>query len=188
MSKLIVFCAPSGSGKSTLIAHAMEQLPQLTFSVSATSRPPRGQERHGVEYYFLSTEEIRRRIEDGEFIEWCEVYPGRYYGTLRSEVDRLLAEGKDVVLDLDVIGAENVKKIYGERALTIFVQPPSIDELRKRLTNRGTDAPEVIQTRIERAQYELSFAPRFDQRIVNDNLAEAQKEVVRRIQQFLDKP
>lgn len=185
MSKLIVFCAPSGSGKSTLIAHAMEQLPQLTFSVSATSRPPRGQEQDGVEYYFLTSQEMRRRIDAGEFIEWCEVYPGRYYGTLRSEVDRLLAEGKDVVLDLDVIGAENVKKIYGSQALTLFIQPPSIKELRRRLTARGTDTPDVIQTRIERAEYELSFAPRFDCRIVNDKLADAQQQVVSTIRQFL---
>ncbi len=187
MSKLIVFCAPSGSGKSTLIAHAMEQLPQLTFSVSATSRPPRGTEKDGVEYYFLSTDEMRRRIDAGEFIEWCEVYPGRYYGTLRSEVDRLLDKGKDVVLDLDVIGAENVKKIYGDRSLTVFIQPPSIEELRRRLNARGTDTPEVIQTRIERAEYELSFAPRFDCRIVNDNLAEAQKNVVDTLRDFLAK-
>ena len=164
MSKLIVFCAPSGSGKSTLIAHVMEQLPQLTFSVSATSRPPRGQEQDGVEYYFLTSQEMRRRIDAGEFIEWCEVYPGRYYGTLRSEV---------------------VKKIYGSQALTLFIQPPSIEELRRRLTARGTDTPDVIQTRIERAEYELSFAPRFDCRIVNDKLADAQQQVVSTIRQFL---
>lgn len=188
MSKLIVFCAPSGSGKSTLIAHAMREFPRLTFSVSATSRPPRGQERDGVEYYFLSSDEMRRRIDAGEFIEWCEVYPGRYYGTLRSEVDRLLASGKDVVLDLDVIGAENVKKLYGERALTIFIQPPSVDELRRRLEQRGTDSPEVIQTRIERAEYELGFAPRFDQRIVNDDLETAKQEVVSTLHQFLSHP
>ena len=188
MSKLIVFCAPSGSGKSTLIAHVMERLPQLTFSVSATSRPPRGQEQDGVEYYFLSTDEMRQRIDAGEFIEWCEVYPGRYYGTLRSEVDRLLAAGKDVVLDLDVIGAENVKKIYNDRALTVFIQPPSIEELRRRLNARGTDSPEVIQTRVERAEYELSFAPRFDRRIINDDLAQAQKETLRVVREFLTQP
>ena len=188
MSKLIVFCAPSGSGKSTLIAHVMEKLPQLTFSISATSRPPRGQEQNGVEYYFLSTDEMRRRIDAGEFIEWCEVYPGRYYGTLRSEVDRLLSAGKDVVLDLDVIGAENVKKIYAECALTVFIQPPSIEELRRRLNARGTDSPEVIETRVERAEYELSFASRFDRRVVNDDLKAAQAETLRVVQDFLAQP
>lgn len=188
MAKLIVFCAPSGSGKSTLIAHAMEKLPQLTFSVSATSRPPRGKEQHGVEYYFLTADEMRRHIDAGDFIEWCEVYPGRYYGTLRSEVDRLLEKGRDVVLDLDVIGAENVKKIYADRALTIFIQPPSVEELRRRLNARGTDSPEVIETRVERAEYELSFAERFDRRIVNDNLQQAQTEVVNTISEFLARP
>ncbi|MBP3228573.1 MAG: guanylate kinase [Bacteroidaceae bacterium] len=188
MSKLIVFCAPSGSGKSTLIAHTMERLSQLSFSISATSRPPRGQERDGVEYYFLSADEMRRRIDRGEFIEWCEVYPGRYYGTLRAEVDRLLDAGRDVVLDLDVEGAANIKKIYGDRALTVFIQPPSIEELRRRLTARATDAPEVIETRIARARYELSLAPQFDHRIVNDDLRLAQDEVVETVSSFLQTP
>ncbi len=186
MSKLIVFCAPSGSGKSTLIAYVMQKLPSLTFSISATNRPPRGTERNGVEYHFLSTREMQQHIASGDFIEWCEVYPGRYYGTLRSETDRLLEAGQDVVLDLDVIGAENVKKIYGSRALTIFIQPPSIEELRKRLEQRATDSPEVIETRVERAAYELSFATRFDKCIVNDNLTIAKDETLQACKAFLN--
>ena len=173
--KLIVFSAPSGSGKSTIINWLMQHHPELNlvFSVSATSRPPRGQERDGVEYYFLSPDEFRRRIAAGDFLEAVEVYPNRFYGTLRSEVDKRLQAGQNVVLDIDVDGAARIKQLYGEQALTVFVQPPSVQALRSRLEGRGTDTPQVIEDRIARAEYELSFAPRYDIVVVNDVLDSA---------------
>ena len=161
MSKLIIFSAPSGSGKSTIINYLLTQPLHLAFSISATSRPPRGTERDGVEYFFLTPDEFRRRIEAGEFLEYEEVYTDKYYGTLKSEVERRLGEGENVVLDVDVVGGCNVKKMYGERALSVFIQPPSIEVLRERLVGRGTDAPDVIESRLAKAEYELSFAGRF---------------------------
>lgn len=172
--KIIVISAPSGCGKSTIINSMLDSgKVDLTFSVSATNRPPREGEQDGVHYHFLSTKDFRQLVEGGKFIEWEEVYPGRYYGTLCSEVDRKLADGKDVILDIDVKGALNVKRMYGDKALTIFVEPPSIAELRRRLESRGTDTPDHIDIRIGKAEYEMGFAPDFDVRIVNDNLAEA---------------
>lgn len=185
MTKILVFAAPSGTGKSTLIAHLMEQRDGLSFSISATSRPPRGSERDGVEYHFLTPAAFREKIERGEFLEYCEVYAGRFYGTLKADVDLLLAEGRNVVCDLDVIGALNIKKHYGDRALLIFVMPPSIAALRERLEGRGTDSPEFIEDRLRRAEYELSFAPKFDRQVVNDNLAQAKREVVEIVDSFL---
>lgn len=185
--KLIIFSAPSGSGKSTIINHLLTEGLRLRFSISATSRAPRGTERHGVEYYFLSPEEFRRRIADGEFLEYEEVYPDKFYGTLRSEVERILGEGDHVIFDVDVVGGCNIKKQYGDRALSIFVQPPSVGELRRRLEGRGTDAPEVIESRIAKAEYELSFAERFDVIIINDRLEQAQAEVVEVVRNFLEK-
>lgn len=182
---LIIVCAPSGTGKSTIIAHLMRQGLNLHFSISATSRPPRGTEQNGVEYYFISEADFRRHIEDGDFLEYCEVYPGRFYGTLRSEVDRRLEAGQNVVLDLDVIGGENIKRIYGDRALSLFIQPPSIAELRRRLEARGTDEPAVINDRIARAEFELSFAPRFDTIVVNDDLQTAKAEALQKVATFL---
>lgn len=183
--KLIIFSAPSGSGKSTLINYLMEQGLRLAFSVSATSRPPRGSERDGVEYYFLTPEEFRRRIDNHEFLEYEEVYKDRFYGTLKAPIERQLDEGYNVVFDVDVVGGCNIKKFYGDRALSVFIQPPSVEELRKRLNGRGTDAPEVIESRIAKAEYELSFAPRFDVVIVNDDLEQAKADVLRTIQAFL---
>ena len=183
--KLIIFSAPSGSGKSTLINHLMEQGLNLHFSISATSRPPRGAERDGVEYFFLSPEEFRARIEAGDFLEYQEVYHNRFYGTLKSQVDKQLAEGENVVCDVDVLGAGNIKKAYGERALSVFVRPPSTEALRARLEHRGTDAPEVIDERIARAEFELSFAPTFDAVIVNDDLTVARAQVSEVVQKFL---
>ena len=183
--KLIIFSAPSGSGKSTLINHLMAQGLNLHFSVSATSRPPRGAERDGVEYFFLSPEEFRERIEAGDFLEYQEVYHNRFYGTLKSQVDKQMAAGENVVCDVDVLGAGNIKKAYGERALSVFVRPPSTEVLRARLEHRGTDAPEVIDERIARAEFELSFAPPFDAVIVNDDLAEACAKVLEVVQKFL---
>lgn len=172
--KIIVLSAPSGSGKSTIINSILEEgCFDMDFSVSATNRNPRPGEENHVHYHFLTTEEFRNAIDSGQFIEWEEVYPGRYYGTLRSEIDRMLRKGSNVILDIDVHGALNVKKIYGSTACTIFIEPPSIDELRRRLEQRGTDDAERINTRINRAEYELSLAPQFDARVVNDDLAAA---------------
>ncbi|MCI7644813.1 MAG: guanylate kinase [Bacteroidales bacterium] len=183
--KLILFSAPSGSGKSTIINYLMQQGLGLHFSISATSRPPRGQERNGVEYFFLSPEEFRERIARNEFLEYVEVYEGRFYGTLKSQVDAQLSRGEHVVADVDVVGAGRIKAIYGDRALTVFVQPPSVDELRRRLEGRGTDSPEVINDRIARAEYELTFAPQFDVVIVNDRLEQAQADALAAIRRFL---
>ena len=163
----------------------MQQGLGLSFSVSATSRPPRGKEKNGVEYYFLSSEDFRQRIDKGDFLEYCEVYEGRFYGTLKSEVDRMLAEGKNVVCDVDVVGAQNIKNIYGDRALCVFIQPPSIEELRKRLEGRGTDSPEVIDDRIARAEFELGFADSFDCVVVNDKLEDAERDALERVSNFL---
>ncbi len=183
--KLILFSAPSGSGKSTIINYLMQQGLGLHFSISATSRPPRGQERNGVEYFFLSPEEFRERIAHNEFLEYVEVYEGRFYGTLKSQVDAQLSRGEHVVADVDVVGASRIKAVYGDRALTVFVQPPSVDELRRRLEGRGTDSPEVINDRIARAEYELTFAPQFDVVIVNDRLEQAQADALAAIRRFL---
>ncbi len=183
--KLIIFSAPSGSGKSTIINHLMAQGLNLHFSISATSRPPRGVEQDGVEYYFLSPEEFRQRIANDDFLEYVEVYEGRFYGTLRSDVDRRLEAGENVVLDIDVVGAERIKSIYGKQALALFIQPPSIAALRSRLEGRGTDAPEVINDRIARAEFELTFAPKFDVVVVNDDLSTAQQEAEAIVRKFV---
>ncbi len=183
--KLVIFSAPSGSGKSTIINYLLDQDLNLTFSISATSRLPRGEEKHGVEYYFHTPQEFKSKIKNNEFLEYEEVYEDCFYGTLKSEVQRILQEGKNVIFDVDVVGGCNIKEYFGDRALSIFIQPPSIEELEKRLINRGTDSPEVIKRRVEKAKYELSFAPQFDTIIINDNLKKAQEEAYRKIQTFL---
>ncbi|MDY5768257.1 MAG: guanylate kinase [Alloprevotella sp.] len=185
MSKVIIFSAPSGSGKSTLIDYLMKQGLNLHFSISATSRPPRGKEQDGVEYFFLSPEAFRERIAAGEFLEYQEVYTDRFYGTLKSQVDSQLAQGENVVCDVDVLGAQNIKRCYGVQALAVFVRPPSIEALRQRLQGRGTDTAEVIEQRIARAEFELSFADKFDTVIVNDDLATACREVEIAVKEFL---
>lgn len=187
--KLIIFAAPSGSGKSTIINSIMadggdEEL-NLHFSVSATSRAPRGEEQNGVEYFFLSPEEFKAKIANDEFVEYEEVYKDKFYGTLKSQVDKQLAAGENIVFDVDVNGALRIKRLYGRRALSIFIQPPSIEELRSRLEKRATDAPEVIEQRIERAKYELSQAENFDEVIINDNLEIAQVEARALVEDFL---
>ena len=187
MGKLIIFSAPSGSGKSTIINHLLQQDLNLAFSISATSRPPRGTERDGVEYFFLTPDEFRERIARGEFLEYEEVYPGRFYGTLKSQVEKQLTAGQNVVFDVDVVGGCNIKKYYGERALSVFIQPPSVEALRRRLVGRGTDAPEVIEDRVAKAEYELGFAPQFDVVVVNDNLEEAQQRAYDVIRNFLNR-
>ena len=187
MSKLIIFSAPSGSGKSTIINYLLAQ-PQLklAFSISATSRAPRGAEQDGVEYFFLTPDELRRRIEAGEFLEYEEVYKDRFYGTLKSQVEKQLQEGQNVIFDVDVVGGCNIKQFYGDRALSVFIQPPSIEELRKRLEGRGTDAPEVIESRLAKASYELTFAPKFDRVVINDDLETAKAEALQVITEFLN--
>lgn len=185
--KLIVFSAPSGSGKSTIINYLLGQDLRLCFSISATSRPPRGTEKHGVEYYFLSPGEFRRRIAAGDFLEHEEVYADRFYGTLKEEVERILGRGDNVVFDVDVVGGCNIKKYYGDRALSVFIQPPSIEELRLRLEKRGTDSPEVIESRLAKAEYELGFSTRFDIVIVNDNLEAACRETLKAVKEFLSR-
>ena len=184
--KLIIFSAPSGSGKSTIINYLLKQGLRLRFSISATSRAPRGTERDGVEYYFLTPDEFRARITRGDFLEYEEVYQDKYYGTLKSEVERILAEGDNVIFDVDVVGGCNIKAFYGDRALSIFIQPPSVEELRRRLENRSTDAPEVIESRVAKAEYELGFAKRFDKVIVNERLETAQEEALETIRTFLN--
>ena len=183
--KLIIFSAPSGSGKSTIINYLMTQGLNMHFSISATSRAPRGTEQNGVEYFFLTPEEFRTKIENDEFLEYEEVYANRFYGTLKAQVEKQLEEGQNVVFDVDVKGGVNIKNFYGERALSVFIQPPSVDELRRRLEGRATDAPEVINDRIARAEYELSFAPQFDTIVVNDDLETAKAEALQKIKDFL---
>ena len=187
MAKLLIFSAPSGSGKSTIINWLMQEHPELKmhFSISCTSRAPRGTEQNGVEYFFLTPEEFRTKIAADEFVEYEEVYTDRFYGTLKSQVDKQLAAGENVVFDVDVHGAMNIKKAYGNKALSLFIQPPSVEELRKRLNGRGTDAPEVIEQRIARAEYELTFADKFDAVVVNDNLETAKQDALNKITNFL---
>lgn len=183
--KVIVISAPSGCGKSTIIS-AVREKPgmDLQFSVSATNRAPRPGETDGVSYYFLSDDEFHCRLDAGDFVEYCEVYPGRFYGTLKSEVERTRDEGHDVILDIDVVGGVNVKDIFGDEAMSIFIMPPSVDELRRRLENRGTDSEERIAERVGRAEYEIGFAPRYDKVVVNDRLEDAVEETTRLIAEF----
>ena len=183
--KLIIFSAPSGSGKSTIINYLLTQNLNLAFAISATSRAPRGTEQNGVEYFFLTPEEFKQRIANDEFLEYEEVYKDRFYGTLKAQVEKQLAAGQNVIFDVDVVGGCNIKKFYGDRALSVFIQPTSLEELRKRLTGRGTDAPEVIESRLAKATFELSYAEKFDVVIVNDNLEKAQAEALKTIRDFI---
>lgn len=187
MGKLIIFSAPSGSGKSTIIGRLMqhEEL-RLAFSISCTSRPPRGKEQNGVEYFFLSPEEFRQRIARDEFLEYEEVYKDRFYGTLKQQVEEQLARGENVVFDVDVKGGCNIKQYFGDRALSVFIQPPSVEELRHRLEGRATDSPEVINDRIARAAYELTFAPKFDRVVVNDDLDKAVSQTLDIVSSFIN--
>ncbi|MCQ2360369.1 MAG: guanylate kinase [Paludibacteraceae bacterium] len=187
MPKLIIFSAPSGSGKSTIINALLKRNLGMEFSISATSRAPRGTERNGVEYYFLTTDEFRGKIENDEFVEYEEVYEGRFYGTLKSEIERIDKKGNATVFDVDVKGGLNIKRQYGNDALTIFIMPPSLDELRRRLESRGTDAQEVIEQRLQKAEYEISFSNQFDKIVINDNLQKATEEAGSIISEFLDR-
>ena len=186
--RLLIFSAPSGSGKSTIVQWLMATHPELNlaFSISCTSRPPRGTERDGVEYFFLSPDEFRRQIEADAFLEYEEVYEDRFYGTLKSQVDTQTGRGENVVFDVDVKGGCNIKHFYGDRAMSIFIQAPSVEELRKRLTLRATDSPEAIEERLAKASYEMTFAPKFDHVVVNDDLRTAQEETYQLVKAFLN--
>ena len=183
--KLIIFSAPSGAGKSTLVHYLLKRGLGLEFSVSATSRACRGTEKNGIDYYFLTPDEFRQKIDNQEFIEYEEVYKDCYYGTLRSEIERITSQGKHVIFDVDVKGGLSLKKKFGDDALALFIAPPSIQELLKRLNHRGTDSPEMIEKRIAKADYEMSFASQFDIIVVNDILEKAQHEAEKVIREFL---
>lgn len=184
-NKVIIFCAPSGSGKSTIVRHLLQKFPFLEFSISATSRKPRGEEEHGRHYYFLSQNEFEEHIRNNDFVEYEEVYSGYYYGTLKSEVERIWAKGHVIVFDIDVKGGINIKRLYGKNALAVFVQPPSIEELRKRLIGRGTDSNDDIERRVAKAEEELSYKDRFDVVLVNDNLETTFEEAEVLVQRFI---
>jgi guanylate kinase len=183
--KVVIFSAPSGAGKSTLINLLVKQEPSFSFSISATNRSPRGNEQHGVEYYFLSTESFKQKIANGEFIEYEEVYPGKFYGTLKKEVEEKLGKGINLFFDVDVKGGLRLKEYFKERALSIFVQPPSVEELKNRLIHRGTESIELIEERLKRSSLELNFASKFDVVIVNDDIQQTVPKVKAIIDQFL---
>jgi guanylate kinase len=184
-NRLIIFSAPSGAGKTTIVKHLLRQNLRLEFSISAASREKRPNEVHGKDYYFLSSDEFKARIKNNEFIEWEEVYENHFYGTLKSEVDRIWNNGNSVIFDVDVIGGLNIKKQYGDKALAVFVMPPSIEELKKRLNARSTESPENLRKRIEKAEAEISFSERFDKVIVNDLLDKALIEATNLVSEFL---
>lgn len=184
-NKVMIFSAPSGAGKTTIVRHLLEKYDFFEFSISATSRPPRGVEKDGVDYYFISADEFRKRVAAGEFVEYEEVYPGSFYGTLRSEVDRIWEKGHVILFDVDVKGGVNIKKIFGEQAVSVFIQPPSLEVMEKRLRARGTDTEDAIKTRVAKAGQELTFAPKFDRIIVNDDLDASLKKAEKIVEDFL---
>lgn len=185
MNKVIIFSAPSGSGKTTLVKHALETISELQFSISCTTRQPRGSEVHAVDYHFLSPDEFRQKIAEGAFVEYEEVYTDKYYGTLKSEVEKIWNTGKVVIFDVDVKGGVSLKKYFGEQALSIFIKPPSIEELERRLISRDTDDAETIRIRIEKSEEEMSYADQFDTIVVNDDLEKAKKETELLIRNFI---
>ncbi len=184
--KLLIFSAPSGSGKTTLVRYLMQHVDNLLFSISAASREKRGDEIDGEDYYFLTVDEFKRKINNNDFVEWEEVYHDKFYGTLKLEVERIRNSGKNVVFDVDVIGGVNIKKLYGNEALAIFVMPPSLEVLKERLEGRGTDNVRDINTRLDKAEYELTFSDKFDEIIINDDLEKAKKETVKIVEKFLE--
>ncbi|MBR5196709.1 MAG: guanylate kinase [Alistipes sp.] len=185
MGKLVIFSAPSGSGKTTIVRELLKRFDCFEFSISATSRQPRGKEQHAIDYYFMTNEEFRERVERDEFVEWEEVYAGTCYGTLKSEMERIWAKGKVIIFDVDVMGGINLKRLFGDDACSVFIMPPSMEELERRLRGRGTDAEEVIVKRIAKAEFELSKAPEFDYVVVNDDLQVAVDETAAIITNFL---
>lgn len=184
--KLIIFSAPSGSGKTTIVKNLLNKDFKMEFSISATTRKPRGEEKNGVDYYFLSPDEFRQRIKNDELLEWEEVYKDTYYGTLKSEVERITSKGNNIVFDVDVVGGLNIKKMYGNQAIAIFIKPPSLAELKERLTNRNTDSEDVIKTRLHKAEEEISYSPKFDFIVTNDKLEVAIDETERLLNSFLN--
>ena len=187
-NKVIIFSAPSGAGKSTIVNHLLGLHPELEFSISATSRAPRGQEQHGIEYYFYTADEFRQMISEEKFVEYEEVYPGSFYGTLKSEVERIWAKGHAIVFDIAVQGGVNLKRIFGEKALSVLIQAPSVEILRKRLIGRGTDTAEAIEKRVAKAESEMEFASgKFDYTLINDDLATAKSEAEKVINDFMNR-
>ncbi|CAN5651499.1 guanylate kinase [soil metagenome] len=184
-NKIIIITAPSGSGKTSITRYLMQEYPQLAFSISAATRQARGIEKNGVDYYFMPQEEFKQKIQHNEFVEWEMVYEGKYYGTLKSELQRIWDEGKIPVLDIDVKGAIHVKQQYPDSCITLFIEPPSVGELKKRLEGRGTESPESLAARINKAAYEISFKDHFDKQIVNDDLDKACKEARSIIADFI---
>ena len=187
MGKVIIFSAPSGSGKTTIVHRLLERYPQFEFSISATSRAPRGAERDGVDYYFLSQEAFAAAVAEGRFVEWEEVYKGTCYGTLRSEVERIWQKGHVIAFDVDALGGINLKRIFGQDACSVFIMPPSVEELQRRLEGRGTDSPEAIDRRVAKAEFELTKAPEFDHTVVNDRLDDAVEETCAILDAFINR-
>ena len=185
MGKVVIFSAPSGSGKTTIVRRLLAQYPQFEFSISATSRAPRGEERDGVDYYFLTAEAFAAKVKENAFVEWEEVYAGTSYGTLKSEVERIWAKGNVILFDVDVMGGINLKRIFGEKACSIFIMPPSVEELRRRLIGRATDTMEVIEKRVAKAAFEIEKAPQFDHTVVNDDLEQAIEDTRHILNDFL---
>ena len=185
--KLVIISAPSGAGKSTIVNYLMDKDLHLEFSISATTRKPRGEEKNGKEYYFIKPDEFRKRINEGDFIEWQEVYKEQFYGTLREETDRIFNRGNNVLFDVDVKGGINLKNIFGNKAISIFLMPPSVEELKKRLCLRGTDSPQKINMRVEKALEEMRLADQFDHIVINDRLEQAQKEIYEIIKSFIER-
>lgn len=183
--KVIIFSAPSGAGKTTIVRHLLSKDHNFGFSVSATSRKPRGNEVDGIDYFFMTTKDFKAKIKNNEFLEWQEVYPDNFYGSLKSEVEKILGSGQNIIFDVDVVGGSNIKKYYGDRALAFFIQPPSLTELEKRLIARSTDVHDVIKERVEKAARELTYAPLFDVIIINDTLENALQEVDDKVKDFL---
>ena len=184
-NKVIIFSAPSGSGKSTIVSHILKLHPEMEFSVSATSRAPRGQERNGIEYHFFTADEFRKMIAEDKFVEYEEVYAGSFYGTLKSEVQRIWDKGHVIIFDVDVKGGVNLKKYFGDKALSVFIQAPSVEELRKRLVARGTDSAEAIAKRVAKASEEMTYADKFDYILVNEDLQKAYAEAEKVVDDFL---
>lgn len=186
MNKVIIFSAPSGSGKTTLVKHALEVFSELKFSISCTTRPPRGSEQHAVDYHFLTPEEFRQKIAEDAFVEFEEVYTDKYYGTLKSEVEKIWEQGKVVIFDVDVKGGISLKKYFGGQAMSVFIEPPSVEELERRLILRNTDDAETIRTRVEKAEEEISYAKEFDRIVINTHLDEAKQEIESLIKKFIE--
>lgn len=184
--KVIIVSAPSGAGKTSIVRHLLEQVPELKFSISATTRPKRDYEIDGKDYYFLTPEQFKERLANDEFLEWQEVYADQFYGSLKSEVERIWSNGQTVIFDVDVLGGLNIKKFYGDEALSVFIEPPTIEELMNRLKKRGTETEESLKKRLDKAEYELSFAPQFDKIVLNDDLATAQQEMIDLVRDFLE--